>query len=48
MKTINNTPAQANANSNKAARMINSVIGKFLTLVAILLMAALPVPQKTR
>lgn len=46
MKTINNTPAQANANSNNAARMINSVLGKFIALVAILLMAALPCSAK--
>lgn len=42
MKTINNTPAQANANSNNATRMLSTVIGKFLTLVAILLTAVLP------
>lgn len=46
MKTINNTPAQANANSNNAARMLSTVIGKFLTLVAILLMAVLPCSAK--
>lgn len=42
MKTINNTPAQANANSNNATRMLSTVIGKFLTLVILMLMAVLP------
>ncbi len=42
MKTINNTPAQANANSNNATRMLSTVIGKFLLLAILMLMAVLP------
>lgn len=42
MKTINNTPAQTNANSNNAARMISTAIGKLLLLATLMLMAVLP------